>query len=446
MNAAPGKQGLPELLETLYCAHRDVRAMVLEIRDWSRQDPGDVLVVQPGAGGGVRARWMAGGPNRRPVAQRRRLWFQPPDRLRVEVLGGGMAVRAAVRDGSAWWRWDREEGESAGDIAKGAPLPTLLDPVLLAPARLLSTMWFEVTGTGSRASRRVMTATGTPRQASDGTGSRRDFEFDLEHGTPLHMATFDAGEHLSVTEVLSVDYAAAIDPAVFRFQKLGTTDGQPSGADPAHRWRRPAQANAPGEHRLCLATGQTIWLTGLPGAGKTTIARATERLLHQLGAHCCVLDGDQLRQGLSSDLGFSREGRGEQSRRVAHVAALLADSGAIPIVALVSPYAEDRQQAREIHDAAGVGFIETWVCTPLEVCVARDPKGLYAGAPALSAIPASGGTSDGSGLTGLRAPYEEPVNPDLRISGYGQRPRVAAREIVQKLCSGLARTSVLLPR
>lgn len=182
---------------------------------------------------------------------------------------------------------------------------------------------------------------------------------------------------------------------------------------------------------------RTVWLTGLPAAGKTTIARATERLLRQLRVPCCVLDGDEVRQGLSSDLGLSRRDRGEQARRVACVAAMLAKSEIIPIVALVSPYAEDRRRAREIHETQGVGFLEVWVNTPVEVCARRDPKGLYA-ADAARAHDAH----DDSGLTGISAPYESPVTCDLVLDGNAQPPNTAAKLIVERLASSDRRAPV----
>jgi adenylyl-sulfate kinase len=193
-----------------------------------------------------------------------------------------------------------------------------------------------------------------------------------------------------------------------------------------------------------LLRRDTVWLTGVPGAGKTTIAKATERLLRQLGVACCVLDGDELRQGLSRDLGLSREDRGEQARRAAYVAAMLADSGAIPIVALVSPYAEDRQRAREIHDAAGIRFVEVWVDTPVEVCAARDKKGLYARVSTGGSGASATAVADGSGLTGITAPYEVPENPDLRVPGHGQHPRTAAEAITASIFSTPARSRVLV--
>lgn len=149
--------------------------------------------------------------------------------------------------------------------------------------------------------------------------------------------------------------------------------------------------------------GCVVWLTGLSGAGKTTIASATEDLLRNEGRAVCVLDGDSLRRGLCSDLGFSPEDRQENIRRVGEVARLFADAGVVCIVALISPYRRDRDRARA---AVPVGrFIEVFVNSPLEVCERRDPKGLYARARA-------GTLKD---FTGVSAPYEPPVGPELEL-------------------------------
>jgi adenylylsulfate kinase len=147
----------------------------------------------------------------------------------------------------------------------------------------------------------------------------------------------------------------------------------------------------------------TIWLTGLSGAGKSTIAFALEQQLVSLGHACYVLDGDNVRHGLASDLGFSRGDRHENIRRVAHVAQLMNDAGLIVITALISPMGEDRAMAREI---IGHGkFIETYLAAPLATCAARDPKGLYAKAR----------SGEISLFTGVSAPYEAPVAPELHI-------------------------------
>jgi adenylyl-sulfate kinase len=432
-----------DLPELLYSAHHDLSAVALEIRDWGRQEPSDVLILQRDVEGKTRLLSTGGGLYGKPHGGARRLWCELPDRVRVDILQGDQVARTAVRDRQAWWRWDREEGENAGDVTRGAALPAMLDLVVLEPARLLSTMWFEVTGTGSRAAREVIKARGTLRQRAAKAERHVEFEFDAEHGTPLHIATFEADERISASEVLSIDYNASFDPAIFRFELHESPEHQRSSNEPRpHPRLKPSAVPEAAPSAPVLADRGTIWLTGLSGAGKTTIARATERLLHQLGISCCVLDGDELRHGLSSDLGLSREDRAEQARRVAHMATIVADSGVVPIVALVSPYIEDRKRAREIHDAAGVGFVEVWVDTPLEVCAARDTKGLYAAAHALSTMLAPS-TSDGSGLTGLTAPYETPTNPELRVSGDQKHPRAAAIAIVQTLLSNAAQTVVL---
>jgi bifunctional enzyme CysN/CysC len=156
-------------------------------------------------------------------------------------------------------------------------------------------------------------------------------------------------------------------------------------------------------------TGATLWFTGLPGAGKSTVAAAVEERLIEAGQPAFLLDGDNLRHGLNGDLGFDEEARRENVRRTAHVARLLADSGTIALVSLVSPYADDRRAAAELHEADGLNFFEIHVDAPLELCEKRDPKGLYARAR-------SGELDD---LTGVGAPYEPPAKPAL-VLGAGR--------------------------
>ena len=151
--------------------------------------------------------------------------------------------------------------------------------------------------------------------------------------------------------------------------------------------------------------GATVWFTGLSGSGKSSIAVEIERRLVAAGRPAYVLDGDNLRHGLNSNLGFSPEDRQENVRRVAEVAKLMADAGVVVLVSLVSPYRADRDLAREIHAEGGLPFYEVFVDTPLEVAEARDPKGLYAKARA-------GEISD---FTGISAPYEAPLSPDLLL-------------------------------
>ncbi|HEX7935695.1 MAG TPA: adenylyl-sulfate kinase [Paraburkholderia sp.] len=147
----------------------------------------------------------------------------------------------------------------------------------------------------------------------------------------------------------------------------------------------------------------TIWLTGLSGAGKSTIAFELERQLVAQGQACYVLDGDNVRHGLGRDLGFSQQDRHENIRRVAHVAQLMNDAGLIVITALISPMQADRAMAREIIGANN--FIETYLSAPVDTCARRDPKGLYAKALA-GEIPS---------FTGISAPYEAPLNPELEV-------------------------------
>ena len=150
---------------------------------------------------------------------------------------------------------------------------------------------------------------------------------------------------------------------------------------------------------------KVIWLTGLSGSGKSTVANAFEKKLFSLGMHSYVLDGDNMRLGLNKDLGFTREDRAENVRRVAEVAHTLYDAGLVVIVALVSPYAGDRNQARSLFPEGD--FSEVWMKTPAEVCAARDPKGLYKKAAA-GELP---------NLTGVGQEYEPPVKAELVLDG-----------------------------
>jgi len=152
---------------------------------------------------------------------------------------------------------------------------------------------------------------------------------------------------------------------------------------------------------------KVIWLTGLSGSGKSTIANALEKALFSLGMHAYVLDGDNMRLGLNKDLGFTRGDRAENVRRVSEVARILFDAGLITIVALVSPYAEDREQAKSLFPEAD--FAEVWVKTPAEVCANRDPKGLYR--------KAAGGLLPN--LTGVGQEYQSPRRPSLTLDGTG---------------------------
>jgi len=183
--------------------------------------------------------------------------------------------------------------------------------------------------------------------------------------------------------------------------------GPPTGPhSPGVIWHEPALPRRRRWSTLGLR-GATVWLTGLPASGKSTIAEELERRLVADGRPAYLLDGENVRHGLSGDLGFSPADRHEHARRVASVARMFADAGMVTVVALVSPVAADREWARQLHAEAGLEFIEAWVDTPLEECARRDPHGLYARARA----------GDLPGFTGVDAPYEPPAAPEVRLHG-----------------------------
>lgn len=151
--------------------------------------------------------------------------------------------------------------------------------------------------------------------------------------------------------------------------------------------------------------GFVLWLTGLSASGKSTFAAQLQKRLHLRGMAAFLLDGDNLRHGLCSNLGFAPEDRSENIRRVGEVAKLMAEAGLIAICSLISPYRSDRNRVRESCERDGIPFAEVFVNTPLEVCEARDPRGLYKRARA-------GEIKD---FTGVNAPYEIPESPELEI-------------------------------
>ena len=171
---------------------------------------------------------------------------------------------------------------------------------------------------------------------------------------------------------------------------------------PRNIQRHEGEVSRPDRERRLGQRGAVLWFTGLSGSGKSTVARAVEKRLHDAGRLVYVLDGDNIRHGLCADLGFAPADRTENIRRIGHVAALLADAGVIVLTAFISPYRSDRAQVREV---LGDDFLEIHVDAPLDVCEARDPKGLYKKARA-GQIPE---------FTGISAPYEAPEHPALRL-------------------------------
>ncbi len=167
--------------------------------------------------------------------------------------------------------------------------------------------------------------------------------------------------------------------------------------------------------------GAVLWFTGLSGSGKSTLTQLLDRELFKRGVNSYVLDGDRVRTGLNSDLGFSKEDREENIRRIAEVAALFADSGAIVSTAFISPYRKERDFARSRVPAGQ--FLEIFVDTPLDECERRDVKGLYKKARA----------GEIKGFTGIDDTYEAPENPELRIETVKMTPREAVIYIIQEL-------------
>ena len=175
-------------------------------------------------------------------------------------------------------------------------------------------------------------------------------------------------------------------------------------------------------------TGFVVWMTGLPASGKSTLSQLLEgKLRNEMGRYVEILDGDEVRKGLSRDLGLSKEDREEHARRVSYVAKVLARNGVVAIVALISPYRRSREEAREM--VGKDSFVEVYIRAPLAVCEARDPKGLYAMAL----------KGEITNMTGIQHPYEEPEAPDLLIDTSERTPE----ESVNQLLNGLRRLGKL---
>jgi len=181
--------------------------------------------------------------------------------------------------------------------------------------------------------------------------------------------------------------------------------------------------------RLHGHKGATLWLTGLSGSGKSTVARRLEERLFERGVSVYVLDGDNIRFGLNKDLGFSPADRTENIRRIGEVAKLFADSGCLALTSFISPYAKDRDLARAAHAKEGIAFLEVFCDTPIAVCEQRDPKGLYKKARA----------GEIKGFTGIDDPYEPPASPELVL-----RPATMSVEKSVAACLDLLRSRALI--
>ena len=175
--------------------------------------------------------------------------------------------------------------------------------------------------------------------------------------------------------------------------------------------------------------GCTLWMTGLSGSGKSTVAVALEQVLMQRGHHAYRLDGDNVRHGLNKNLGFSAEDRDENIRRIGEVTKLFADAGVISITSFISPYVKARQLVREMHEKDGIPFFEVYVNAPLDVAEARDPKGLYKKARA----------GEIKGFTGIDDPFEEPQSPEIEL----RTDKLSIEQSVEALLDTLVKAGII---
>jgi bifunctional enzyme CysN/CysC len=271
-----------------------------------------------------------------------------------------------------------------------------------------------------------------------GTSLVRGQVTDLKHTVNVNTLEQVAAKHLDLNEIgfcnIALDRAVPFDPyaenrdmggfilidrmdnatvgcgmIAFALRRATNVHWQQLKIDKAARASLKAQ-------KPCV-----LWFTGLSGAGKSTIADLVEQTLHRLGRHTIVLDGDNVRHGLNRDLGFTDEDRVENIRRVAEVAKLMVDAGLIVLVSFISPFRSERRMVRDLVGADE--FIEIYVDTAIEICEARDPKGLYKLARA-GKLP---------NMTGLGSPYEPPETPEICLDGGGQKPADLAQQILDML-------------
>lgn len=181
--------------------------------------------------------------------------------------------------------------------------------------------------------------------------------------------------------------------------------------------------NRKDREKLLGQRGATIWFTGLSASGKSTIAFTVEHALIERGRMAYVLDGDNVRHGLNKNLGFSAEDREENIRRIGEVTKLFADAGIISMTSFISPYRADRDNARSLHDEAGLPFIEVYMATPIDVCEQRDPKGLYKKARA----------GEIKQFTGVSDPYEPPLDAELIVDAGKTSASDAAALVLEHL-------------
>lgn len=299
------------------------------------------------------------------------------------------------------------------------------DAVLPVLAREIdaTVCWFRDTPLRAGDRLALKQGTRTVRATVQGLHSRLDPETLDEIDNPVELVLNDIGSvTLRTSSIVVTDpYTENRDSGAFILIDESSNDTVGAGTVVEAREVKPGEQtrNDIRWHPSSLerdyrksATGQkgaTIWFTGLPASGKSTVAVAVERALVDSGQVAYLLDGDNIRHGLSDDLGFSAGDRAENIRRVGHLTRLFADAGVVALASLVSPLKSDREIARALNDAAKLPFIEVYVATPRDECEKRDPKGLYKRARA----------GELKGLTGVDAPYEPPENADLVLDTTG---------------------------
>ncbi|HTB45235.1 MAG TPA: adenylyl-sulfate kinase [Acetobacteraceae bacterium] len=317
---------------------------------------------------------------------------------------------------------DREIDASRGDVLAAAPVPRLAEQI---DARVV---WMDETSLFRGRAYQVMLGTQSVVGTVTDITSRLDIE-TLEETPARELHTNEIGR---VT--LSLSHPVACEPYV-NSRELGgfilvdrlTRNTVGAGMVTALQGARENvywhQLDVDKAARALL-NGQkpsVLWFTGLSGAGKSTIANLVEKRLHAMGRHTMILDGDNVRHGLNRDLGFTEADRVENIRRVAEVAKLFVDAGLIVLVSFISPYRAERMLAREaVEDGE---FVEIFVDTPVDECRRRDPKGLYRRADA----------GQLRNFTGVDAPYEAPLDPEIRLRTLELSPEALAEQVVQEL-------------
>ena len=257
----------------------------------------------------------------------------------------------------------------------------------------------------------------------DGLGLNDIGRVTLRASSPLFLDEYNrnrsTGSFILIDEATNDTVAAGMV-----VERHAADDAAPAAAPRSDNvvWHRGALTR-PRRWASLDTAGATIWLTGLPSSGKSTIAAGVEERLVADGVNAYLLDGDNLRHGLNGDLGFDAASRSENVRRAGEAARLFADSGTVALVSLVSPYARDRDAVREAHRGDELPFLEVFVDTPIEECERRDPKGLYARARA----------GEIRGFTGVDDPYEPPSAPDLVIDGATESIERAVERVIAAL-------------